>query len=180
MVESESGQDEDSEDTEVGEVLEPERMKELTLSCQPDLTIEDLEHVPSSVGSFLCDLLQILIEQQVSPVKRKPVSTLQSRSRSTSKPPSRAPSRPPLKSVLHLPERHQPGLPSTRLQPRSRSGERAEPARSTSQARSASNPPHVKPASTAARVSDEGLGTKLAQFGEMLLNVVSRYVGNLE
>ena len=63
MVESESGQDEDSEVTEVGEVLEPERMKELNQSRQPGLTIEDLEHVPSSVSSFLCDFLQILIEQ---------------------------------------------------------------------------------------------------------------------
>ena len=61
MMESESGQDEDSEDTEVGEVLEPERMKELNLSRQPDLTIEELELMPSSVGSFLCDPLQILI-----------------------------------------------------------------------------------------------------------------------
>jgi hypothetical protein len=62
-VESESGEDEDSEDTEVGEVLEPERMKELTLRLQPDLTIEDLEGVPSLVRSFLSDLLQILIRQ---------------------------------------------------------------------------------------------------------------------
>jgi hypothetical protein len=53
LVKSESGEDEDSEDTEVGEVLEPVRMKELTLSRQPDLTIEDLEHAPSSVRSFL-------------------------------------------------------------------------------------------------------------------------------
>ena len=63
MMESESEQDEDSEVTEVGEVLEPERMKELNQSRQPGLTIEDLEHVPSTVGSFLCDFLQILIEQ---------------------------------------------------------------------------------------------------------------------
>lgn len=56
MVESESGQDEDSEDTEVGEVLEPQIMKELNLSRPPDLTIEDLGHVPSSVSSFLCDI----------------------------------------------------------------------------------------------------------------------------
>jgi hypothetical protein len=61
MVESESGQDEDSEVTEAGEILEPERMKEPTLSRQLDLTIEDLEHVPSLVRSFLCDFLQILI-----------------------------------------------------------------------------------------------------------------------
>ena len=179
MMESESGQDEDSEDTEVGEVLEPERMKELNLSRQPDLTIEELEHVPSSVGSFLCDFLQILIEQQVSPVKGKPASTLQSRSRSTSKPPSRASSR-PHPEIRALPPRATSAKPppSNRLQPRSRSGEPAEPTRSTSQARSASNPPHGKPVSTAARASDEGLGTKLAQLGEMLLNVVSRYVGS--
>ena len=177
MMESESGQDEDSEDTEVGEVLEPERMKELNRSRQPDLTIEELEHVPAPVGSFLYDFLQILIEQQVSPVMRKPASTLQSRSRSTSKPPSRAPSRPP-PEIRALPPRATSAKPppSNRLQPRSRSrsGEPAEPTRSTSQARSASNPPQGRPVSTAARVSDEGLGTKLAQLGEMLLNAVSR------
>ena len=179
VMESESEQDEDSEVTEVGEVLEPQRMKELNLSRQPDLTIEDLEHVPSSVGSFLCDFLQTLIEQQVSCVKRKPASTSQSRSRSTSKPPSRAVSR-PHPGVRAPPSRAAPARPppTNRSQPRPRSVERAEPTRSTSQARSASTPPHVKPASTAARVSDEGLGTKLAQLGEMLLNVVSRYVSN--
>ena len=170
MAESESG-DEDSEDTEVGEVLKPERMKELTLSRQPDLTIEDLESVSSSVCPFLCDPLQILTVQQVSPVKRKPVSTLhsQSRSRSTSKPPLRAPSRPPLEIRAAPPRAASTRPPSTvRLQPRSRSGGQAEPTHS--------NPPHVKPASTAARVSDEGLGAKLAQFGEILLNAVSRLV----
>jgi hypothetical protein len=180
MVESESGQDEDSEVTEVGEVLEPQRMKELHLSCQPDLTIEDLEHVPSSVGSFLCDFLQILIEQQASLVKRKLVSTSQSRSKLTSKPPSQAFSR-PHPGIRALPPRAASARPpSNRSQPRPRSGERAEPTRATSQVRSASTPPHVKPASTAARDSDEGLGTKLAQLGEMLLNVVSRYVSHLE
>ena len=49
MVESESGQDEDSEITVVVEALRPERMKKLTLSRQRDLTIEDLEQVPPSV-----------------------------------------------------------------------------------------------------------------------------------
>ena len=174
-VESESGEDEDSEDTEVGEVLEPKKIKGFTLSRQPDLTTEDLERVPSSVRSFLRDLLRPLIEHQVSPVKRKPVSTLHSRSRSISKPPSRAPSRPPIEICAPPPRAVSARSPfTTRLLPRSRSGERAEPARSTSQARSTSNPPHVKLASTAARASDEGLGTKLAHFGEMLLNVVSR------
>ena len=177
MVGSESGDDEDSEDTEVGEALEPERMRELTLSRQPDLTIEDLEHVSSSVRPFLFAPLRVLIEQQVSPVKRKPSSTLHSQSRpgTTSKPPSRAPSRPPLE-VRAPPPRAVSARPppAIRLQPRSRSGGPAEPAHSTSQARSASNPPYGKPASIAARVSDEGLGAKLAQFGEMLLSVVSR------
>lgn len=179
MVGSESGGDEDSEDTEVGEALEPERMRELTLSRQPDLTIEDLEHDSSSVRPFLFAPLRVLIEQQVSPVKRKPSSTLHSQSRpgTTSKPPSRAPSRPPLE-IRALPLRRVSARPPSaiRLQPRSRSGGPADPAHSTSQARSASNPPYIKPASTAARVSDEGLGAKLAQFGEMLLSVVSRSV----
>jgi len=175
MMESQSGEDEDSEDTDVGEVLEPERMKELTVSRQRDLTIEDLAHVPLPVCSFLSNSLQALIEQQVPPVKRKPVSRLHSQSKPTSKPPSRAPSRPPLEIRAPPPRTASARPPSTiRLQPRSRSGERTEPARSTFQSRSASSPPLGKPASTAARVSEEGLGTKLAQFGEMLLNVVSR------
>ena len=181
MVESESGQDEDSDVTEVGEVLEPQRMKEFNLSRQPNLTIEDLEHVPSSVSSFLCDILQILIEQQVPLVKRKPASTLQSRSRPASKPPSRTLSG-PRPGIRALPPRAASARPppTNRFQPRPGSRERAGPNRSTSQVRSASTPPHVKPVSTAARVSDEGLGTKLAQLGEMLLNVVSRYVTDLE